>query len=211
MALGVMTLSMRAIVRIDQRQSPDLLVRSVGEDDRFGEVAVEDLVARERLGETRIVNRRRPQIVREVGAGSHRLVLDPLDLAFVAGARDLDRVLEHVRARFENQNSRPLWKSTDAKMATSTVGTTAITENKATRRTCKRPLPRPASLGAPDGDLASVKHHQRNRRKQVGDQQQRDQWRDSRCAGLAPRAEGTRSSGAMMPTRKPAITHARRS
>jgi len=47
------------------------------------------------------------------------------------------------RARSENQNSSPLWNNKDAKIATSTVGTAAITENKATRRVCRRPLPSP--------------------------------------------------------------------
>ena len=48
-----------------------------------------------------------------------------------------------LRARFENQNSSPLWNSNEAKIATSTVGTAAMTENKATSRVCSRPLPSP--------------------------------------------------------------------
>ena len=39
----------------------------------------------------------------------------------------------------------PLWNSKDAKIATSTVGAAAITENNATSRVWSRPLPRPPS------------------------------------------------------------------
>ena len=52
------------------------------------------------------------------------------------------------RARSENQNSTPLWNSNEAKITTSRVGTLAITEKSATRRTCSRPLP-------PIGDRAA--------------------------------------------------------
>ena len=60
---------------------------------------------------------------------------DPPHFAAIGRLRDLDGILEHRRARFENQNSRPLWNSSEAKIATSTVGTAAIAENKATSRT----------------------------------------------------------------------------
>ena len=47
------------------------------------------------------------------------------------------------RARSENQNSSPDWIRIEAKIATNTVGTAAITENKATSRVCSRPVPIP--------------------------------------------------------------------
>ena len=69
---------------------------------------------------------------------------DPLDLGVVGSFGRSATVFSSMpRARSENQNSRPLWNSSEAKIATSTVGTAAMTENSATSRVCSRPLPSP--------------------------------------------------------------------
>ena len=50
-----------------------------------------------------------------------------------------------LRARSENQNSKPDWSRKEAKITTSTVGTAAMTEKSATRRVWSRALPMPCS------------------------------------------------------------------
>ena len=99
------------------------------------------------------------------------------------------------RARSENQNSSPLWNSSEAKIATSTVGTAAITENKATSRVCSRPLPSPPAARAVHRHLAREQHHQRDRGDEVGDQQQRDQRRRQQGSGLGAPAQHPAAEG----------------
>ena len=141
---GVMILLQRAVIGIDQGKRADLLVGAEREDDRFGQIAVEHLVARERLGEARIVDRRSLANSRQGRRSSSPSRLRRARLRGRSSLRATWTVFSSIpRARSENQNSRPLWNSTEAKIATSTVGTAAITENSATSRVCSRPLPSP--------------------------------------------------------------------
>ncbi len=118
------------------------------------------------------------QIAREVAAHRHGLVADAANLVRRRRrARPLQYFRAFPRARSENQNSSPLWNSSDAKIATSTVGTAAITEKSATRRVWSRPLPKPALLRPRHRNAAREQHHQDDRRNQGRDEQQRDQRR----------------------------------
>ena len=71
-----------------------------------------------------------------------------------------------LRARLENQNSRPLWNSSEAKIATSTVGTAAIAVNKRDQTDVQPSAAEPSLLRPPHRDLARIKRHQRDRRQQ---------------------------------------------
>ena len=94
-----------------------------------------------------------------------------------------------LRARLENQNSRPLWNSSDAKIATRTVGTAAIAVNKRDQPDVQSSTAEPALLRSADRDLARVERHQRDRRQQDRDQQQRDQRRRQQRARLGAAAK----------------------
>ena len=70
-------------------------------------------------------------------------------------------------------------------MATSTVGTTAMTENKCDEAHMKPAAAKSTLLGSADRDLARVQHHQRDRREQDGDQQPGDQRRREQGSGFS--------------------------
>ena len=97
---------------------------------------------------------------------------DPLDSRLDSSPAQSATVFSSMlRARFENQNSRPLWNSSEAKIATSTVGTAAIAVNKRDQAHVKSAAAEPALLRAPHRDLARIERHERDCRQEDRDQQ----------------------------------------
>ena len=86
----------RAVIWADKRQCPDLLVRPVSQDDRLGEVAVEDLVAPEGLGKPRIIDRNLFEIIRNIAACGERFAGKPFEIVGVN--RDPQASLRQLQA-----------------------------------------------------------------------------------------------------------------
>ena len=149
----------RTIIRVDKGDGSDLFVGPVSEDDRFGEIAVQDLVAGKCLLKAGIFKRRLPKIRGEISACRHGLVRHAVDFTLVARAGDLHGTFEHVACAVGKPELQTALKQQRCKDRHEHGGHRSDRREQCDQSDVKPPAAEPSLLRPADRNLSRIKRH----------------------------------------------------